>query len=147
MHQLFAPRNAILKNLLAGLILLSAALLNPAYGATPAPTNNSVSASRPGGITSPKLILVVMVDGLPNEQLTKNYDLFVPNGFRRLMDHGAWFSDAHQGHAFTVTAIGHAAVLTGAYPYQHGIIGNDWRTRDGKNIYCTEDTAHQYLDG
>jgi predicted AlkP superfamily pyrophosphatase or phosphodiesterase len=101
----------------------------------------------PGGTPPPKLVLVVAVDGLPQEQLLKNYDLFVPGGFRRLMDRGAWFSDAHQGHAFTVTAAGHAAMLTGAYPYQHGVIGNEWRDRNGKYVYCVGDDAHTYLDG
>jgi Type I phosphodiesterase / nucleotide pyrophosphatase len=101
----------------------------------------------PSGIAPPKLVLVIVVDGLPQEQLLKNYDLFTPDGFRRLMDQGARFTDAHQGHAVTVTAVGHAAVLTGAYPYQHGIIGNEWRDRDGKYMYCVQDEKHKYLDG
>lgn len=100
-----------------------------------------------GSAAPPKLILVLVVDGLPQEQLLKNYDLFEANGFRRLMDQGAWYSDAHQGHAFTVTAVGHAAVLSGAHPYQHGVIGNDWRERSGKYMYCTADERHSYLDG
>lgn len=100
-----------------------------------------------GGIAPPRLVLVIVIDGLPQEQLLKSYDLLVPNGFRRLMDKGAWFSDAHQAHAFTVTAVGHAAILSGAYPYQTGIIANDWKTRDGKYIYNTADAAHRYLDG
>jgi predicted AlkP superfamily pyrophosphatase or phosphodiesterase len=97
--------------------------------------------------SKPKLVVVVMVDGLPMEQLYKNRDLFVKNGFRRFMDSGAVFTDAHQAHAFTLTAPGHAAVLSGAYPYQHGIIGNDWRSRDGKYVYNTADASHKYLDG
>ena len=105
------------------------------------------AADVPGGVALPKLVLVVLVDGLPQEQLLKNYDLLVANGFRRLMDKGAMFSDAHQAHAFTVTAVGHAAILSGAYPYQTGIIGNDWRARDGTYIYNTADAAHKYLDG
>ena len=105
------------------------------------------ASSTPGGIAQPKLVVVVVVDGLPQEQLLKNYDLFVPGGFRRLMDRGAWFSDAHQGHFPTVTAVGHAAILSGAYPYQHGIIGNEWRDRDGKYMYCVGDDAHKFLDG
>jgi predicted AlkP superfamily pyrophosphatase or phosphodiesterase len=100
-----------------------------------------------GGAAPPKLVLVVVIDGLPQEQLMKNYDLLLANGFRRLMDRGAWFSDGHQAHAFTVTAAGHAAILSGAYPYQTGIIGNDWKSRDGKFIYNTADTNHRYLDG
>ena len=100
-----------------------------------------------GGIAPPKLVVVVVIDGLPQEQLLKSYDLLLPNGFRRLMDKGAWFSDAHQAHAFTVTAVGHASILSGAYPYQTGIIANDWKSRDGKFIYNTADAAHKYLDG
>lgn len=100
----------------------------------------------PRGVAPPKLLVVVVIDGLPQEQLLKSYDLLVPNGFRRLMDKGAWLSDAHQAHAFTVTAVGHAAIMSGAYPYQTGIIGNGWRTRDGKYIYNTADSAHKYLD-
>ena len=100
-----------------------------------------------GGIAPPKLVVVVVIDGLPQEQLLKSYDLLAANGFRRLMDKGAWFSDAHQAHAFTVTAVGHAAILSGAYPYQTGIIANDWKSRDGKFIYNTADAAHRYLDG
>ena len=100
-----------------------------------------------GGIAPPKLVVVVVIDGLPQEQLLKSYDLLAPNGFRRLMDKGAWFSDAHQAHAFTVTAVGHASILSGAYPYQTGIIANDWKSRDGKFIYNTADAAHKYLDG
>lgn len=101
----------------------------------------------PHGVAPPKLVVIVVVDGLPQEQLLKNYDLFPPGGFRRLMDKGAWFSDAHQGHAFTVTAVGHAAVVTGAYPYQHGLIANEWRDREGKYMYSVGDDAHAYLDG
>jgi predicted AlkP superfamily pyrophosphatase or phosphodiesterase len=110
---------------------------------------NAVSPAdlSPSGIAPPKLVLVVVIDGLPQEQILKNYDLFAANGIRRLINKGAWFSDAHQAHAFTVTAVGHAAILSGAYPYQTGIIGNDWRSRDGKYVYNTADAAHKYLDG
>jgi predicted AlkP superfamily pyrophosphatase or phosphodiesterase len=127
-------------------VLLSFAVTSFAVNAA-TKTPPTKPASVPGGIQPPKLVVVVVVDGLPQEQLLKNYDLFVPNGFRRLMDRGAWFSDAHQGHAITVTAVGHAAIMTGAYPYQHGIIGNEWNDRDGKYMYCVGDDAHQYLDG
>lgn len=107
----------------------------------------ATQAISPHGIAPPKLVVVVVVDGLPQEQLLKNYDLFGDNGFRRLMDRGARFTDAHQGHAFTVTAVGHAAILTGAYPYQHGMIANDWKDRNGKSMYCVQDEKHKYLDG
>lgn len=94
----------------------------------------------------PKLVVVLVVDGLPNEQVQRYRDQFAQGGFRRLLDQGASFSNAHQAHGVTVTAVGHAAILSGAYPYQHGVIGNNWidpATR--ASVYCTEDTAYTYI--
>jgi arylsulfatase A-like enzyme len=94
----------------------------------------------------PKLVLVLVVDGLPNEQVLRYRHQFGEGGFRRLLDQGAWFSNAHQAHGITVTAVGHSAILTGAYPYQHGIIGNSWIDPHSlESVYCTEDTRHRYL--
>ncbi|TYQ18958.1 UNVERIFIED_ORG: type I phosphodiesterase/nucleotide pyrophosphatase [Zoogloea ramigera] len=97
----------------------------------------------------PKLVVVLVVDGLPNEQVQRYRDQFGKNGkggLGRMLAEGAAFSNAHQAHGVTVTAIGHSAVLTGAYPYVHGIIGNNWidpTTR--KSVYCTEDTNYTYI--
>ena len=94
----------------------------------------------------PKLVVVLVVDGLPQEQVTRYRDQFGQGGFRRLLEQGAWFSDAHQAHGITVTAIGHSAVLSGAYPYQHGVIGNNWIDPvTKKSVYCTEDGNFHYI--
>lgn len=96
--------------------------------------------------TQPKLVLVLVVDGLPQEQVQRYRDQFGQGGFRRLLEQGAWYGNAHQAHGVTVTAVGHAAILTGAYPYQHGIINNNWidpATR--ASVYCTQDTRYTYL--
>ena len=58
-------------------------------------------------MAQPKLVVVLVVDGLPQEQVTRYRDQFGQGGFRRLLEQGAWFSDAHQAHGITVTAIGH----------------------------------------
>ncbi|MDQ2822156.1 MAG: alkaline phosphatase family protein [Pseudomonadota bacterium] len=96
--------------------------------------------------TQPKLVVVLVVDGLPSEQLQRYRDQFGQGGLRRLLEQGASFSNAHQAHGVTVTAVGHAAVLSGAYPYQHGIIGNNWIDPVTKqSVYCTEDSAFTYI--
>src|SRR5687767_4224509 len=74
----------------------------------------------------PKLVVLFVIDGLPQRQVTAYRDQLAPDGLARFLDRGAWFSDAHYGHAFTVTAAGHATVLTGASPHRTGIIGNEW---------------------
>ena len=94
----------------------------------------------------PRLIVFMAVDGLPQSQVVGYREQLAPDGFRRFLDRGAWFSDARYGHAFTVTGAGHATMLTGAYPHRTGIIGNDWRDRaTGEPEYCAGDTAHTYI--
>ncbi len=94
----------------------------------------------------PALVVVIVIDGLPQEQVVKYRDLYGPGGFKRLLEDGAWFGDAHHGHAVTLTGPGHASVLTGTYPYRHGIIANEWTDRNSlAQVYCTGDTAHTYI--
>jgi predicted AlkP superfamily pyrophosphatase or phosphodiesterase len=107
----------------------------------PAATGHAVAQVKP-----PKLVVVMVIDGLPSEQVQRYRDQFGPGGLRRLLEQGASFTDAHQAHGITVTAVGHSAVLTGAYPYRHGIIGNNWIAPDGRQVYCTEDSRYHYID-
>jgi hypothetical protein len=94
----------------------------------------------------PKLVVFLVVDGLPQRQVTRLRDQLAPDGFARFLERGAWFSEAHYGHAFTVTAAGHATMLTGAYPHRSGIIGNEWRDANtGDRVYCTGDTSASYI--
>ena len=93
----------------------------------------------------PRLVVLVIIDGLPQRQLVDYREQLAPDGFARFLDRGAWFADAHYAHAYTVTAAGHAVMLTGAYPHRSGIIGNQWRLPSGDWAYCTGDSAHEYI--
>jgi predicted AlkP superfamily pyrophosphatase or phosphodiesterase len=106
----------------------------------PKPGSSSSAAAKP------KLVVFLVVDGLPQRQVTAYRDQLAPDGFARFLDRGAWFSNAHYGHGFTVTAAGHATMLTGAYPHRTGIIGNEWRdVRSGDAVYNTGDTSATYI--
>ena len=109
-----------------------------------------ISARAAGASTTtparPKLIVLLVIDGLPQRQLLAYRDQLAPDGFARFLDRGAWFANAHHGHAYTVTAPGHAALLTGAYPERTGIIGNGWLdAATGEATYCTADAAASYI--
>jgi predicted AlkP superfamily pyrophosphatase or phosphodiesterase len=94
----------------------------------------------------PRLVVLLVVDGLPQRQVLALRDQLAPDGFARFLDRGAWFANAHSEHAYTVTAAGHAAVLTGAYPHRTGIIGNEWRDAlTGAPIYNTSDARASYI--
>jgi predicted AlkP superfamily pyrophosphatase or phosphodiesterase len=110
-----------------------------------APTAYAATKPAPDQAAAPKLVVVMVIDGLPAEQLQRYRQQFGQGGLRRLMEQGASFTNAHQAHGVTVTAIGHSAVLTGAYPYRHGIIGNNWIDAQGRLVYCTEDARYKYI--
>ena len=121
--------------------LLAVALATTCSGCTSALTSSGTAQPAP-----PKLIVFLMIDGLPQRQVVDYRDQLAPDGLARFLDRGAWFSNAHYGHSFTVTGAGHATVLTGAYPHRTGIIGNDWRDPiTGESEYCTGDTTATYI--
>ncbi|MCE4538712.1 alkaline phosphatase family protein [Pelomonas sp. P7] len=123
---------------LLGLALAALSLVS-ACTTTPPPT-----AAAP---QRPKLLVLVVIDGLPMRQVTGYRDQLAPDGFARFLDHGRWFSQAHYGHGHTVTAAGHSVMLTGAYPQRSGIISNEWRDPvTGEPVYNTGDAAYTYLD-
>jgi predicted AlkP superfamily pyrophosphatase or phosphodiesterase len=96
--------------------------------------------------TRPKLIVLITIDGLPQRQVLSYRDQLAPDGLNRFLQRGSWFANAHYGHAYTVTAAGHASMLTGAYPNRTGIIGNEWRdNQTGQSEYCTGDTSATYI--
>ena len=100
----------------------------------------------PAPAAKPKLVVLFVVDGLPQRQVTAYRDQLAPDGFARFLERGAAFEQAYYGYAFTVTAAGHATVLSGAYPHRSGIIGNEWvDVGSGQPMYCTGDPSASYI--
>ena len=93
-----------------------------------------------------RLVVQITVDGLRGDLLARYQNSFSDDGFRRFMDKGAWFTDAHHQHANTETIVGHATLATGANPSEHGMVGNVWldQTSD-RLVYNIEDPAHPVL--
>ena len=71
----------------------------------------------------PKLVLVITVDQLRPEYLTRWHDQMT-GGLRRLMDEGTFYVEGVHDHAVTLTAPGHASTLSGRFPYSTGIASN-----------------------
>ncbi len=112
-------------------------------GAPPAP-GTDVAAAAPAA--RPRLVVLLVVDGLPQRQLEALRPYYGPDGLARLLDRGAAYGAARYGHAFTVTAAGHAALATGAYPWRTGIVGNNWlEPATGTQVYNTGDERHGYI--
>ena len=104
----------------------------------------AASSDVSGPVNRPRLAVLVVFDQMRGDYLTRWESLFIDNGFRRLMKGGAWFENCHYPYAHTVTAAGHASMLTGCSPDKHGIIGNEWFDRfTGKEIGCVETDRYE----
>ncbi len=97
--------------------------------------------------TKPKLILVLSIDQMRFDYLTRFNDVY-KGGFRTLLDQGAVFSEAHYHHATTATGPGHSVILSGRHPRHSGIVANAWYDSFLKRtINVVEDPVHSPLGG
>ncbi len=93
-------------------------------------------------LSQPKLIVGITVDQMRYDYITKYWNDYSEDGFRRLINEGFLCKNHHFSYAPTYTGPGHASIYTGTTPKYHGIIGNDWYDRTTKSgVYCSEDRS------
>ncbi len=86
----------------------------------------------------PKLVVGIVVDQMRWDYLSRYYDQFGDDGFKRLIKKGYSCDNCLINYLPTVTAIGHTSVYTGSTPALHGICGNDFFI-DDEPVYCCGD--------
>jgi len=88
----------------------------------------------------PKLVVGIVVDQMRFDYLTRFWDKFGNEGFKRLVNEGFNFKNNNFNYIPTYTAPGHTSIYTGTTPQNHGIISNGWYNKFEKNeVYCTSD--------
>ena len=98
-------------------------------------------------IKRPRLVLLIVVDQFRYDYLTRFGDLFSSRGLGRLMREGASWTEANYDHVPTYTAPGHATLMTGAWPSETGIVGNEWFDLDTeKKMSSVTDDATMMLE-
>jgi predicted AlkP superfamily pyrophosphatase or phosphodiesterase len=114
----------------------------------PAPAAQTPSAASTLTATRPRLVLLIAVDQFRYDYLERFGDLFVAGGVRRIQRDGASWANANYDHVPTYTAPGHATMMTGAWPAETGIVGNEWPDRDtGRVVTSVSDETYQLLGG
>jgi len=90
----------------------------------------------------PRLAVVISLDQFRADYLERFRPYFVAGGFRRLLEHGAVYTEARHRHALTATAPGHSTLLSGVSPQVHGIIANEWFDPvSGRMVGAVEDPS------
>ncbi len=90
----------------------------------------------------PKLVVGIIVDQMRYDYISKYYDKYSENGFKKILKQGFNCKNTNYSYSPTYTGPGHASVYTGTTPAYHGIVGNNWFVRDSsKIIYVTDDPS------
>ncbi|MCH4823931.1 alkaline phosphatase family protein [Gramella lutea] len=94
----------------------------------------------------PKLVVGIVVDQMRYDYLTRFWDRFGEDGFKRLVNNGFNFKNNHFNYVPTYTGPGHASIFTGTTPASHGIISNSWYNKfENQFVYCAGDDSVKSL--
>jgi predicted AlkP superfamily pyrophosphatase or phosphodiesterase len=97
---------------------------------------------QPGTALPPTTLLVIVVIDQMRFDYIEQYGSRWSGGLKRLISQGAVYERAFYPYLNTVTCAGHATIGTGALPYRHGVIMNEWYRRSAKRrMACTQDPA------
>ena len=100
------------------------------------------------GQEKPRLVVGIVVDQMRFDYISRFYNDFEDDGFKRLIEGGFIYQNAHYNYTPTKTGPGHASIFTGTTPSTHGIIGNDWFVPSiDRRLNCVEDTTVAVVGG
>lgn len=88
----------------------------------------------------PKLVLVISVDQMRTDYLTRFWNKFQAGGFKKLVEEGTVCSNSQLDLHVQKISTGTATLFTGVYPATHGIVSDSWYDRlKKKEINCITD--------
>ncbi|HEX7583872.1 MAG TPA: alkaline phosphatase family protein [Prolixibacteraceae bacterium] len=91
-------------------------------------------------IVIPRLVVVLSIDQMRTDYLSRYWNKFQSGGFKRLVNEGAVFSNAQLDLHIQKISTGTATLFAGVYPATHGIVSDSWYDRlKKKEINCIAD--------
>ena len=91
-------------------------------------------------VNVPPLVVVLSVDQMRTDYISRYWNKFQAGGFKRLMTEGAVCTNAQLNLHVQKISTGTATMFTGAYPATHGIVNDSWYDRlKKKEINCIAD--------
>ena len=96
---------------------------------------------------APRLLVNIVVSSMHADDLDKYSTNFSSGGFRRLMNNGAWFTNASYDYMQTTTPVSLATISTGAMPSVHGVVADRWFDYVGnKQVMLIDDKKEQSVN-
>ena len=85
-------------------------------------------------LKQPKLVIGIVVDQMRQDYIYRYWNKFGNGGFKKLINEGFFYKNAHFNYVPTYTGPGHASIYTGTSPATHGIIANDWYDKETNSV-------------
>ena len=118
------------QNIFILILLLTFICKNPLNGQNSKFANNA----------NPRIIVILSVDQMRTDYLTRYWNKFQEGGFKRLVNDGAVCNNAQLNLHIQKLSTGTATLFTGVYPATHGIISDSWYDRlKKKETNCISD--------
>lgn len=94
----------------------------------------------------PKLVVGIVIDQMRYDYISRYWEKYSDGGFKRMIHNGFSTSNGYFNYAPTKTGPGHASIYTGTTPAYHGIVANEFYSRDeNKEVYCAEDVTEKVI--
>jgi hypothetical protein len=88
----------------------------------------------------PQLVVSITIDQLRSDYLELFAPLYGEDGFKRLLQQGMVFNNAHYPFTPIDRASASASLTTGVTPYYHSIVGEYWLDRETlRTVYCVDE--------
>lgn len=96
----------------------------------------------------PKLIVGIVVEEMRYEMLLRYWDSFSENGFKKIINQGAFCTQTYHNYLITQNGVGQASIVTGTYPSYHGIIADSWYNRlTNQTVGCADQSTFNLING
>lgn len=95
----------------------------------------------------PRLLVNIVVSGMRADDLNHYNRNFSNGGFNRLINNGAYFTNASYDYMQTTTPVSLATLSTGAMPSTHGVVADSWFDYVGnKRVSLIDDSKEQSVN-
>ncbi|MBN1414861.1 MAG: alkaline phosphatase family protein [Bacteroidales bacterium] len=96
----------------------------------------------------PRLIVGIIVSQMRYDYVFRFWDKLSDNGIKLLIDRGTFCKNTSFNYLYSQDGVGHASIVTGTTPSNHGIIAQQWylNLQDKMEQY-TEDPSHKAVGG
>lgn len=90
----------------------------------------------------PRLVVNIVVDQLRSDYLEAFSPLYGDEGFRKLLADGRVYARAEYPFTRPDRASAIASLMSGATPYEHGVVAQQWLNRSTlQPVYCVDDSS------